>query len=72
VFKNFPISKFVYDSPLYDLAMSQTSNLNNSANLNQKFENIFLGLSGPQMELFYEKKTQVKNLVFCPFKESGF
>ncbi len=28
-----------------------------------KFENIFGGLSGLKMELFYEKKTEMNNLV---------
>jgi hypothetical protein len=54
MFENFPISKFVYDSPLYYTAVSQTLNSNNSANT--KFENIVSGVSGPQMEFFNLKK----------------
>jgi hypothetical protein len=47
MFENFPISKFVYDSPLYYIAASQTSNSNNSANLKKKIK-IFLVVSqGP-------------------------
>ncbi len=42
-------------SPLYYKTASQASNSNISVN-EIKFENIFGGLSGPQMELFYEKK----------------
>ncbi len=56
MFQNFPISKFVNDSPLYYIAESQTLNLNNSANLKQNLRIFFGGVSGPQIELFNFKK----------------
>ncbi len=54
MFENCSISEFVYGS-LYNIVASQTSDSNNSANLKTKFKNIVGGLSGPQMEFFYEK-----------------
>ncbi len=57
-------------SPLYYKTASQASNSNISVN-EIKFENIFRGLSGPQMELFYEKKRRWKISWHCPFKFSG-
>jgi hypothetical protein len=36
MFENSPGIKIIFDSPLYYLATSQTSNLNNLANLKQK------------------------------------
>jgi hypothetical protein len=60
VWKFSYLKKFVYASWQYYIAASQTSNLNNSGESEKNCENIFGGLSGPQME--FEKK-EVKNLV---------
>ncbi len=38
MFENFLISKFVYDSPLYYIRVSQTLNSNNSANSKQNLK----------------------------------
>ncbi len=57
MYENFPISLFVYDSPLYYIAAGKTLNSNKT-----KFKNIFVDLSVPQMEFLKEKK-EVKTLV---------
>jgi hypothetical protein len=48
MFENFPVSKFVYDSPLYYIVASQTSNSNNSANLKQSFKIFLVVYQGPR------------------------
>jgi hypothetical protein len=48
MFENLPISKFVYDSPLNYMAVSQTLNLNNSANLKQNLKIIFKVYQSPR------------------------
>jgi hypothetical protein len=45
--ENFPISKFVYDSPQYYMAVSQTLNLNNLANLKQNLKILLVVYQGP-------------------------
>jgi glutathione peroxidase-family protein len=52
MFENFHISKFVFDSPLYHIALSQTSNSNNSANLKQNFKIFLVVYQGTRWNCF--------------------
>jgi hypothetical protein len=61
MFKKFPISKFVYDTPLYYIAVSQTLNLNNSVNLKQNLKIFLVVYQGPRWSCSVKKK-EVKNL----------
>ncbi len=70
MFENSPSIEKKFDSPLYYIAASQTSNSNNSANLKQDFDNIFGGLSGHQIELFYRKKGAEKSRDTVPLMYS--
>jgi hypothetical protein len=55
--QNFPISKFVNDSPLYYIAESQTLNLNNSANSKQNLKMFLVVYQDPRKS--------------CSIKENG-
>jgi hypothetical protein len=59
MFENFPISKFVYDSlqytVLYCIAVSQTLNSNNSANLKQNMKIFLVVYQGPKWSCSIKK-----------------
>ncbi len=57
MFENFPILKFVYDSLLYYIAASQTSNSNKLANLKQNVSILLVAYQGPRWS--------------CPMKING-
>jgi hypothetical protein len=66
MFKKFPISKFVYDSQLYYIAVSQTLNLNNSANLKQNLIIFLVVYQGPRWNYSVKKKGGEKSRQTVP------
>ncbi len=70
MFENFPISKFVHNSPLYYITASQNSNLNNSANLKKKNLKYFWWFIRAPDGVVLWKWTEVKNLDTVPLKAS--
>jgi hypothetical protein len=71
MFENFSISKFVYDSPLYYLVVSQNLNSNNSANLKQNWKIFLVVYQGPRWSCSVKKNEGDKSRETVPLNSRG-
>ncbi len=72
MFENFLISKFVYDSPLYYIAVSQTLNLNKLAKLKQSLKICLVVYQGPRWRCSIKKQGVEKSRETFPLKPLNF
>jgi hypothetical protein len=68
MYKNSPSLQSFFDSPLHNVARSQTSNSNNSANLKPNLKKKLGYESGPKMDTCDEKNQSSKISRYCTFK----